>query len=166
MFILQTNFASYNFIFTEGRDLKEAIRPWLKDNKRNLMIKPYADIVEVLSGAGLSEEAFEKIGIQERRAVAFDLEHLFNIASAYFKSLELNDDWRLDYNSASDFKFCPYCYSFKSKGRRFYVLNIGNGIVLSNYRGIWGVVPLEYSSDKFRNYVPLNKENRGENHGM
>ena len=89
------------------------------------------------------------------------LPNLFNKASASFEPLFLNRDWTMDYSNASEFKFCPFCYSFKSGSRRFYVLITASygPIILCNYRGTWNTVPLKYPGDIIDKYIPLTKPN-------
>lgn len=154
MNIIITNFASYNFLFTEGDSLREAMMPWIKDE--HLQVKPYVNILDLLSGADLGKDDFESLGLPGNKVYKFDLDQLYKVAPAGFDVLNLNQDWILDYNNANSFKFCPYCYSFKSGTRRFYVLNLeGNDLILSNYRGSWSILPLRYNADRFSNYVPI-----------
>ena len=150
------NFSTNKFLFTEGATLSEAIMPWLKDE--NSKISDSVDILDIMSGTGFNKESLEYLGIEDRNVLAFDIRKLFNKAAANFQPLYLDEDWVMDFPNASEFKFSPYCYSFKSGSRRFYVLNLnGMNMILSNYRGNWNIVPLKYPGDMISNYVPVNK---------
>lgn len=153
--ILTHNFSTNKFLFTEGRTLKEAIMPWLKDE--NFKISNSVDILDVMSGTGFDKEDLEYLGIEDRNILPFEIRKLFNKAAANFQPLYLDKDWKMDYSNATEFKFCPYCYSFKSGSRRFYVFNLnGNNLILSNYRKNWYIVPLKHPGDIISNYVPVN----------
>lgn len=162
MKIILTNFSTHKFFYTNGDTLKNAIFPWIKNE--DVVIDPQANILDVLSGTGFSQKDLEAINFPFRNLLPFNIRGLFNIADSGKEPLYLNKDWTLDYNNAIDFKFCPFCYSFKSNSRRFYVINLnGQDIILSNYRGSWSVVPLKFPGDKVSNYVPVctYKQNRG-----
>lgn len=155
--ILTLNFATNNFLFTEGDTLRDSMLQWI--NNEDLSLNQTSDLLDVMSGTGLNEKDLEQLGIPSREVVPFDIKRLYNIANAGYDKMFLNEDWILDYNSASGFKFCPFCYSFKSGGRRFYVLNVaGRNIILSNYNKSWTIIPLKHPGDKVSRYVPVNKE--------
>lgn len=154
MKIIITNFSSYKYLTTDGDNLREAILPWKNDNTS--VISEKVNILDVLSGSGLTEEKLKGLGVENTTLIPFNIKKLYNIAEAGFDTLNLNSDWVLDYNKSNSFKFCPYFYSFKSNGRRFYVLKLnGNPTVLSNYRGVWGFLPLKHGGDQVTNYVPI-----------
>lgn len=154
MRIILTNFSTHKFFYTNGETLKDAIHPWIKNE--NAVVNPTANILDVLSGTGFSKEDFDNLRFKSTNVLPFDIRGLFNIADSGKEPLYLNKDWILDYENANDFKFCPYCYSFKSNSRRFYVLNLnGQYLILSNYRGSWSIIPLKFPSDNVGNYVPI-----------
>lgn len=158
MKIIKTvNFSTHNYLWTSGRTLREAIYPWIK-NKDTVyeMKREPDDIVNVLSGTGFSKEHKESLGIKNGMVLPLNIQKLYLLGDSGYDELPLSSDWILNFNTAKEFKFNPYCYSFKSAGRRFYVLNLeGNFIILSYYQKSWNAVPLKHPADRVSNYVPI-----------